>query len=170
LHLLVGDLVAQLERGGAAGDDRRRGLLKVVHHTDEDVARQEADTGGDLVDGEGAGHDVEAGVAFAFVVVPDDLDRRLDAIDREIGRHALDGDLDAGLHLGADIGADARQGHEGAELDLLLGKDRAAGQNECGDADRKAAPHPGSDAHECSPSDRRSCNLRATGANISLAP
>ena len=43
----------------------------------------------------------------------------------KVGRQALDRDLDfAGLHLRADVGADARQGHEGAELHFLLGESR----------------------------------------------
>ncbi len=136
LHLVLGDLLTDLERRRTAGDHRGRGLLELVHHPDEHVAGEKAHPHVDLVDGEGARDHVEPDVALALVVVPDDADlHRLAAdLDRP---HALQRDLRAGLHLRAHVGADPGDGQERAELDFILGARDQGGREERGQAERE---------------------------------
>ncbi len=147
LHLVLGDLVPDLERRRAARDHRGRGLLELVHHPDEHVAGEKAHAHVDLVHGEGARDHVEPDVALALVVVEDDADLHRLAAHLE-RRHALERDLGARLHLRAHVGADPGDGQERAELDLILGARKRGGRDERGqaeqegdDADRRGFAH-----------------------------
>ena len=78
----------------------------------------------DLVHGERAGDRVQPHVGLALVVVPDHANAMGLAPEADPLRlHPLHRDLGACLDLSADVGADAGDRHERADLDLrsLLG-------------------------------------------------
>ncbi|HEX3954463.1 MAG TPA: hypothetical protein VHW90_12865 [Stellaceae bacterium] len=95
------------------GRNRHLGLLKFVHGADEHVAAEEADRDIDVIDRQCASNGVEPDIGLAFGVVP----RHLDFLAGGVG--VIDRDLDARLDLRPDIGSDAGDRHERAELYFL---------------------------------------------------